>query len=66
VVEVDVLELCGALSSEVSALRAELSLIKSQRETELRGNLLTWIQVAYTIKFRYYYTPYTPYTPYTE
>eukprot|EP01031_Cornospumella_fuschlensis_P025965 gene25965-31355_t len=43
-VAVDVQELTGALSNEVAALRKELMLIKSQRENELKSNLLTYIQ----------------------
>jgi hypothetical protein len=44
VVSVDVNELTGALSKEVADLRAELSLIRDEREAELRSNLLTYIQ----------------------
>lgn len=41
---IDVAELTGALSKEVEALRAELAIIRDNRETELRSNLLTYIQ----------------------
>eukprot|EP01039_Chlorochromonas_danica_P011208 gene11208-12500_t len=41
---VDVQELTSALSREVTALRKELAAIRSQRENELKANLLTYIQ----------------------
>jgi Protein of unknown function (DUF760) len=44
VVAVDVNELTDALSKEVDTLRAELALIRNERESELRSNLLTYIQ----------------------
>lgn len=43
-VQVDVNELTASLSKEVEALRAELAVIKDNRESELRSNLLTYIQ----------------------
>lgn len=44
IMTLDVNELTTALSQEVQALRAELSLIRSDREVELRSNLLTYVQ----------------------
>ena len=44
VVTVDVNELTGALSQEVESLRSTLALIRDERESELRANLLTYIQ----------------------
>lgn len=43
-VTVSVSELTGALSKEVNELRRELALIKTERENELKNNLLTYIQ----------------------
>ena len=42
--QVDVSELTGSLSKEIEALRNELAVIRDNRETELRTNLLTYIQ----------------------
>lgn len=44
IVQVDIQELTGALSSEIQALRQELLFIKNERENELKTNLLTYIQ----------------------
>ena len=44
VLKVDVQELTRELSREVEELRNELSLIRNEREQELRSNLLTYIQ----------------------
>ena len=44
IVKVDVQDLTKALNNEVNALRKELALLKSQRESELKSNLLTYIQ----------------------
>ena len=44
VVTVDVNELTVALSQEVESLRSTLALIRDERESELRANLLTYIQ----------------------
>jgi len=43
-VQVNVAELTSSLSREIDALRSELAVIKDNRETELRSNLLTYIQ----------------------
>lgn len=43
-VQVDASELMFALSKEIESLRTELSLIRNERETELKMNLLTYIQ----------------------
>ena len=43
-VQVDVAEITSSLSKEIDALRAELAVIKDNRENELRSNLLTYIQ----------------------
>lgn len=43
-VDIDVNDLTDALSQEINALRSELSLIRNEREKELRSNLLTYIQ----------------------
>ena len=43
-VQVDVSEITSSLSKEIDALRLELSVIKDNRENELRSNLLTYIQ----------------------
>jgi hypothetical protein len=43
-VSLNVQDLTNALSKEVQALRSELALIKSQRENELKSNMLTYIQ----------------------
>lgn len=42
--EVDVQDITTALSQEVEELRAELALIRSERENELKGDMLTYIQ----------------------
>ena len=41
---VDVEALTTALSREIAELRNELMLVRSERENELRGNLLSYIQ----------------------
>jgi hypothetical protein len=41
---VDVEQLTSALSKEIAELRTELMLVRSDRENELRSNLLTYIQ----------------------
>ena len=43
-IEVNANDLMKALSKEVNELRSELSLVRDVRETELRSNLLTYIQ----------------------
>lgn len=43
-ISVSVQELTNALSQEVQSLRSELLSIKSERENELKSNLLTYIQ----------------------
>lgn len=43
-VVVDVEELTSALSREIADLRSELSVIRNERENELKSNLLTYIQ----------------------
>lgn len=43
-VQVDVQALASALSREVNDLRQELATIKTERESELKSNLLTYIQ----------------------
>ena len=40
----DVEQLTSALSREISDLRTELLVVRSERENELRSNLLTYIQ----------------------
>lgn len=44
VLSIDIQDLTGALSKEIDMLRQELSTIRSERENELRNNLLTYIQ----------------------
>ena len=44
IVQVNVQDLTGALSKEILSLRQELAFIKSERENELKKNLLTYIQ----------------------
>ena len=44
VVSVDVQELTGAMIKELEELRTELSLVRVEREAELRSNMLTYIQ----------------------
>ena len=44
IISVDVKELTGAMVKELDELRAELSLVRVERETELRSNMLTYIQ----------------------
>eukprot|EP01038_Epipyxis_sp_PR26KG_P009844 gene9844-13242_t len=43
-ISVNAQELADALSKEVQELRAELAIIKNERENELKSNLLTYIQ----------------------
>ena len=43
-IEMEAAELTASLSKEVDDLRKEMALIRSDRETELRSNLLTYIQ----------------------
>lgn len=40
----DVEALTSALSQEIAALRSELMVLRTERENELRANLLTYIQ----------------------
>jgi hypothetical protein len=43
-VEIEAKDLTAALVSEVSALRKELTSVRGEREGDLRGNLLTYVQ----------------------